>query len=78
MIAFLETASISMTGVFMNADAGFDSKSFKRNCDEKAIELNVKGNPRGCKNKQSTTPFSKDKMLNNFNIINTSKSKMSL
>lgn len=60
MIAFLEIATISMAGVFMNADAGFDSKSFKKNCDEKAIELNVKDNPRGSKNKQPTTPFFDD------------------
>jgi transposase len=42
MITFLEDATISMEGVFMNADAGFDSKSFKNNCDSKAIALNVK------------------------------------
>ena len=31
----------------MDADAGFNSKSFKKNCDEKEIELNVKDNPGG-------------------------------
>ncbi len=49
MMAFLQTATISMEGVFTNVDAGFNSKSFKRNCDEKDIELNVKDNPRGSK-----------------------------
>ncbi len=73
MIAFLETAGISVAGVFMNADAGFDSKSFKRNCDKKAIELNVKNNPRGCKNKQPTTPFFNNKVYeeNRYKIERT-------
>ena len=35
MIAFLETATLLMKDVFMNADARFDSKSFKKNYDEK-------------------------------------------
>ena len=73
MIAFLETATISMQGVFMNADAGFDSKSFKRNCDEKDIELNVKDNPRGSKNKEPTTPFFDDMLYdeNRYKIERT-------
>lgn len=60
MIAFLEDATISMDGVFMNADAGFDSKSFKKNCDSKAIELNVKENPRGRKCSKPTTLYFDD------------------
>jgi transposase len=64
MITFLEGATISMEGVFMNADAGFDSKSFKKNCDEKAIELNVKDNPRGRKDKQPTTKYYDEKLYN--------------
>ena len=57
MIAFLESATISMEGVFMNADAGFDSKSFKKNCTAKAIELNVKQYTRSTKNAQPTSPY---------------------
>ena len=41
----------------MNADAGFDSENFKKNCDSKGIELNVKENPRGKKRAKPTTPF---------------------
>jgi len=47
MIAFLEEATINPDSIFMNVDAGFDSKCFKRNCDSKGIELNAKENPRG-------------------------------
>ena len=60
MIALLESATITMEGVFMNADAGFDSKNFKKNCDTKSIELNVKDNPRDRKNYQPTTTFFDD------------------
>ena len=35
MITFLEDATITIEGVFMNADAGFDSKSFKKNVIQK-------------------------------------------
>lgn len=64
MITFLEEDSITMDGVFMNADAGFDSKSFKRNCDSKGIELNVKENPRSRKGTNPTTPFFDDQLYN--------------
>lgn len=73
MIAFLEDATISMDGVFMNADAGFDSKNFKKNCDSKAIELNVKENPRGRKSSQPTTPYFDDMLYdeNRYKIERT-------
>ena len=46
MIVFLETATISMESVFMSSDVGFDSKSFKKNYDSKALNLNVKDTPK--------------------------------
>lgn len=49
MIAFLAEIGISIEGVFMNADAGFDCEAFEKNCDEKGIQLNVKENSRGSK-----------------------------
>ena len=57
MIDFLATVTISMERVFMNADAGFDCKSFKRNCDEKVIELNVKDNPGAVKTNNQQLHF---------------------
>ena len=65
MITFLEDATITIEGVFMNADAGFDSKNFKKNCDSKAIILNVKDNPRGRKNYQPTSTFFDDMLYDN-------------
>lgn len=64
MITLLEQAGISLEGVFMNADAGFDSENFKKNCVSKGIELNVKDNPRRTKTKVSLTAYFDDKLYN--------------
>jgi transposase len=62
MIAILEQAEVSMNGVFMNADAGFDSNSFKNNCEAKGIELNVKDNPRHAKKKTKVISYFDDQL----------------
>ena len=49
MVDMLEESSVSLEGVFMNADPGFDSQSFKQKCSEINIEINVKPNTRGAK-----------------------------
>lgn len=62
MISILEQSDISLEAVFMNADAGFDSNSFKRNCREKGIELNVKSNTRKTKKQSTTVSYFDDKL----------------
>lgn len=42
MIAFLQVSNISKEVVLLNAEAGFDYKSFKRSCDKKILEVNIK------------------------------------
>lgn len=42
----LEEADISVEGLFLNADAGFDSKRFRESCDKKDINANVCFNKR--------------------------------
>jgi transposase len=44
--ATLERADIKVDGLFMNADAGFDSKEFRRCCEAKDIQANVCFNKR--------------------------------
>ncbi|NER26013.1 MAG: IS5 family transposase [Symploca sp. SIO1C2] len=39
--ATLEDAHISVEGLFMNADAGFDSKDFRSVCAEKEVHANI-------------------------------------
>ena len=46
MCKLLEDAGISLQGVFMNADAGFDSEALRTLCAEKEIEANIADNPR--------------------------------
>src|SRR5690606_12777191 len=42
----LEKADISVKGLFMNADAGFDSKEFRNCCEKKEINANICFNKR--------------------------------
>ncbi|WPV69207.1 transposase family protein [Chitinophaga sp. LS1] len=49
MISLLEEAGINSSGVFLNADPGFDSEELRKACDIKEIELNVKPNKRNGK-----------------------------
>ena len=44
--ATLEQAEIPIEGLFVNADAGFDSKNFRGSCDKKEIHANVCFNKR--------------------------------
>ena len=46
MCALLGEAGISLTGVFMNADAGFDTIELRSLCAEQEIEANISDNPR--------------------------------
>ena len=42
----MEAADISVKGLFMNADAGFDSKEFRECCQKKEINANICFNKR--------------------------------
>jgi len=42
----LKEAGIETKGLFLNADAGFDSQEFRRQCVEMKIEANIAPNPR--------------------------------
>lgn len=44
--ATLEKANIKVEGLFLNADAGFDSKDFRNSCEKKEIHANVCFNKR--------------------------------
>lgn len=49
LTSVLELAGIDSRGLFLNADAGFDSDVFRKVCSEKEIEANIKENPRNKK-----------------------------
>ena len=42
----LTKAGINIKGLFLNADAGFDSQQLRKLCKEKEIEANIAANPR--------------------------------
>ena len=44
-VCIVEAASISIEGLFLNADAGFDHKAFKAYCDSKEINHSIDKNP---------------------------------
>lgn len=46
MITLLKQADIEVDGLFLNADAAFDSKSVRSFCQEVGIEANIPVNPR--------------------------------
>ena len=49
----LKEAGISLDGLFLNADSGFDSNSFREACKKENIIPNVKSNSRNSANQQS-------------------------
>ena len=48
--ATLEQADIAVNGLFLNADAGFDSKDFRESCERKEINANICFNKRNGNN----------------------------
>ena len=46
MCQLLQDAGISLKGVFLNADAGFDTEEVRTLCKEQEIEANIADNPR--------------------------------
>ncbi len=46
LCGLLEAATITVDGVFLNADPGFDDKELRMICSEKGIEANIKNNRR--------------------------------
>lgn len=46
LCSLLQEAGIEMKGLFLNADAGFDSNSFRSLCAERKIQANIALNPR--------------------------------
>lgn len=58
--ATLEEADIPVEGLFLNADAGFDSKNFRDSCSEKDINANVCFNKRNGKTQDREEYFDQD------------------
>lgn len=59
----LEEAGIDLSGVFLNADSGFDARVLREQCSEKQIEANIQINERNNKEVQSCTNVYFDDLL---------------
>lgn len=57
MCELMREAGIDLSGVFMNADAGFDAESVRQVCSEQNIEANIDINPRNTQGKDSYLYF---------------------
>lgn len=53
----LKSAGIDTRGIFINADAGFDSNELRSICIQKEIEANTKINPRNTKEDNQEAHF---------------------
>jgi transposase len=53
----LQQAGIELEGLFLNADAGFDSTEFRECCSDQAIIANIPENPRNAQQKDSDQYF---------------------
>jgi hypothetical protein len=49
----LKEAGISLDGLFLNADPGFDSDSFREACEKENMIANIKANPRNSTNQET-------------------------
>ena len=66
ILALLEEAGIEHKGLFLNADAGFDSKSLRDFLESKEIIANIKPNPRN--GEQPDVYFDEELYKNRFKI----------
>ena len=66
ILVFLEEAGIEHKGLFLNADAGFDSKSLREFLESKEIIANIKPNPRN--GEQPDVYFDEELYKNRFKI----------
>ena len=66
ILALLEEAGIEHKGLFLNADAGFDSKSLREFLESKEIIANIKPNPRN--GEQPDVYFDEELYKNRFKI----------
>ena len=59
----LKEADIDLSGVFMNADSGFDAQVLREQCNEKQIEANIDINERNSKEQPSDKYVYFDELL---------------
>ena len=69
MCKLLEEAGISLKGVFMNADAGFDSEEVRMLCSEREIEANIADNARNSDDLSEAYEYFDDQLYKDRYVI---------
>jgi transposase len=74
LCGLLKAAGINLKGLFLNADAGFDSADFRAACQKQEIIANVKVNPRNAANSEPVvyengTHIFDDQLYENRSVI---------
>ncbi len=64
LCGLLQEAGIEIEGLFLNADAGFDSEGFRSLCSEMKIEANIAFNPRNGEGDQEYVYFDEELFKN--------------
>jgi transposase len=67
MLQMLEKSSVSTQGLFLNADAGFDTQEFRKFCNSREIIANIAQNSRKSKNKEEKYIF--DQLLYKYRFV---------
>jgi hypothetical protein len=67
MLQMLEKSSVPTQGLFLNADAGFDTREFRKFCSSREIIANIVENGRKSKNKQGKYVF--DRLLYKYRFV---------
>ena len=57
LCTLVEEAHISLEGLFLNADSGFDAKGLREDCFRRGIEANIAVNPRSGTAEEAETPW---------------------
>lgn len=68
-IADWKKSGILVDGLFLNADAGFDSKGFRRMCSKHGIQLNAPVNPRNTRDLDDYDYYFDEKMYQERYVI---------
>ncbi len=69
--ATLEKAEVPVEGLFLNADAGFDSKDFRKSCGKKEINANICFNKRNGNSADRDEYFDKELYDERYSIERT-------
>ena len=76
LCALLEEAQISLDGLFLHADSGFDASSLRDDCFRRGIEANIAQNPRSGKNEQVSDPYFDDELYRQRTAIERTNARL--